>query len=84
MKYITKVDSVHVIECNGINHQILEAPSQHSSDKTLRFHYGQIVINRDLTIRSMNYDTHLAPIVLAIEMTRFILQQDTIQAGVKS
>jgi len=78
MKYITKVGTTHIIECNNINHQIYELTTKEGKPEVevIRFQYNSIKINKDLTISTLGYgvDTHLAEIVLAVELVRFILQ----------
>ena len=75
MKYITQVGHTHVIEYSGKTHSIIQAPIQYSSDKDEKFQIGKVTVNKDLTIYGCNGSPHLAEIVLAVEITRFIMEK---------
>ena len=78
MKYITKVGNIHVVECNGVNHQVIEVVNQEGTPRIeiLRYQHNNTKINKDLTVQTINYagNVHLAEIVLAVEILRFVLQ----------
>jgi len=70
MKYITKVDSYHVIALNGTNVKVKELSSY--------FTYEHIDINKnDIGMISCNQYKHLAEIVVSTEMVKLILEQGT-------
>lgn len=79
MKYITKVASTHIVECNGVNHQITEVITREGKPEVevVRYQYGNTKINSDLSINNIHYSgkVHLAEIVLAVELVRFVLQE---------
>lgn len=78
MKYITRIGGTHIIECNGVNHQVIEVVSQEGTPKVdvTRYQHNHTKINKDLTVQTIYYggNIHLAEIVLAIELVRFVLQ----------
>ena len=78
MKYIAKVENTHIVECNGVNHKVEQVTKREGtpSVEVTRFEHGDICINSDLTVHSLHWRgfTHLAEIVLAIEIVRFVLQ----------
>lgn len=78
MKYITRVGDAHIVECNGVNHQVLEVINTEGTPRVdvTRYKHRSIMINKDLTIQTITYggNVHLAEIVLAIELVRFVLQ----------
>lgn len=78
MKYITRVGDAHIVECNGVNHQVLEVINTEGTPRVevTRYKHKSTTINKDLTIQTIAYggNVHLAEIVLAIELVRFVLQ----------
>ena len=78
MKYITKVGAAHVVECNGVNHQVHEVVTREGKPEieVVRYQHMNTKINQDLSIYSTSYNgrVHLAEIVLAVEIVRFVLQ----------
>lgn len=78
MKYITKVGTTHIIECNGVNHQVTEVTTREGKPEVevLRYTHGDTKINKDLSVQSIRWtgNVHLAEIVLAVELVRFVLQ----------
>ena len=73
MKYITKVGDVHVIEINGTNHQVKECPVKYmGDDERDRITFNGCVIGSDFTVSLKESATHLAQIVLAVQVAKFI------------
>jgi hypothetical protein len=78
MKYVTRIGGTHIVECNGVNHQVNEVVNEEGTPRitVTRYQHGNTRINKDFTVQTINYagNVHLAEIVLAIEIVRFVLQ----------
>ncbi len=72
MRYITKVDDVHVVEINGVNHQVPERVVQYSSIDEPQIIFNGCRIASDNTVDLESHGYHLAQIVLAVEVAKFI------------
>lgn len=77
MRYITKVGDTHVIEINGTNHQVVERESDYTGceDGELQFHFNNCRIAPDFSVNLEENRVHLAAIVLAVEVAKFIKDQ---------
>lgn len=75
MRYITKVNDTHVIEINGINHKVEESVIAYSGTEDKCFSFNGCRINQQLGVQGIPSGCHLAVIVLAVEVTKFIQSQ---------
>jgi hypothetical protein len=75
MKYIAKVDNTHIVEVSGVNVQIKQDPKKYHEELGNCFHFGEMLIGDDLTVYS-GKASHLAKIVVAVEIAKFIQQHE--------
>lgn len=68
MKYIVKVGDRHVIECNGVNYEVEE--------KDDSFRCEGITVYKDELRISTYSKSHLATIVLVVQMAQLIMEQE--------
>lgn len=81
MHYITSVldkdkNVKHIIEINGNNVEVmfmLQADGYGNKSNESYYIYGDVLVYKDYTFRLKKYDSvHLAKVVVAIEIARFI------------
>ncbi|AUR90898.1 hypothetical protein NVP1151O_57 [Vibrio phage 1.151.O._10N.222.46.B1] len=83
MKYITAVHdrsgAKHIVEVNSKNLEVIKPsdPEAYGNKKGVRyFTYGDIKVYTDLTFKVIGSDSnHLAEIVFAIELVRFVIEE---------